>query len=565
MANFVSPLSIRTLLQDVNTSPSNSPEGPSSMLDEAVMNRAYYMGLQSSQPTASPLPLEIDPLSLAGPLDNMASVTDNTNAATAAAAAANFNFNPMPALAFDPNMNIQPEAPPAVALPVPAAEWLLRNSSDKAIKGRASPTSPTKMASRLERKPPAKLTTRAMPRSPSTGPHTPASREAATVFSRALPHSPGVRASSPTVPSKDEIQDGRWCEPRRCSCCWASSKASGLGVPTWRKGSIAPFVDLTLCNACGIFEVRHGKSLLDCSKPVRVLTGLKYAEAHRPSLHHSSPQLATNLVATRGSSGQGCSTSVYPSSPTASANLVDMSRGEPGQGRNPSVESSLPQGLPLGGILKGSAEGLGKAASLPLSPAAAPQLTRQHAPATLGTATQRDRNVSFGESSTANSQQLTTDQSSSFGAPLAKDTRSDSQPLSTDCVRSLSSPNLKDSSASAGAAVTKASKKRAAEVSSAEPNAKQLIVSEGANAAARRRSSGGQGTTAAGGAFGVVGEATADVDGDGDSTMADGESSGQGRRRTVRLRKKSIATAVEDQLYHGGEDASLALSDTLTA
>lgn len=114
---------------------------------------------------------------------------------------------------------------------VPAAEWLLRNSSDKAIKGRASPTSPTKMASRLERKPPAKLTTRAMPRSPSTGPHTPASREAATVFSRALPHSPGVRASSPTVPSKDEIQDGRWCEPRRCSCCWASSKASGLGSP----------------------------------------------------------------------------------------------------------------------------------------------------------------------------------------------------------------------------------------------------------------------------------------------------------------------------------------------
>ena len=287
---------------------------------------------------------------------------------------------------------------------------------------------------------------------------------------------------------------------------------------------------------------------------------MKYAEAHRPSLHHSSPQLATNLVATRGSSGQGCSTSVYPSSPTASANLVDMSRGEPGQGRNPSVESSLPQGLPLGGILKGSAEGLGKAASLPLSPAAAPQLTRQHAPATLGTATQRDRNVSFGESSTANSQQLTTDQSSSFGAPLAKDTRSDSQPLSTDCVRSLSSPNLKDSSASAGAAVTKASKKRAAEVSSAEPNAKQLIVSEGANAAARRRSSGGQGTTAAGGAFGVVGEATADVDGDGDSTMADGESSGQGRRRTVRLRKKSIATAVEDQLYHGGEDGQAVAS-----
>ena len=66
MANSVSPLSIITLLQDVNTSPRNFPEEPSSMLDEAVMNRAYYMGLQSSQPTASPLPLEVDPLSLAG-------------------------------------------------------------------------------------------------------------------------------------------------------------------------------------------------------------------------------------------------------------------------------------------------------------------------------------------------------------------------------------------------------------------------------------------------------------------------------------------------------------------
>ncbi len=66
MADFVSPLSIRTLLQDVNTSPSSSPEEPNSMLDEAVMNRAYYMGLQSSQPTAAPLPLEVDPLSLAG-------------------------------------------------------------------------------------------------------------------------------------------------------------------------------------------------------------------------------------------------------------------------------------------------------------------------------------------------------------------------------------------------------------------------------------------------------------------------------------------------------------------
>jgi len=102
--------------------------------------------------------------------------------------------------------------------------------------------------------------------------------------------------------------------------------------------------------------------------------------------------------------------------------------------------------------------------------------------------------------------------------------------------------------------VTKVSKKRAAEVSSAEPAAKQLTVGQGGDATARRRSSGGQGTTAVGGAFGVVGEATADVDGDGDSMMADGDSNGQGRRRLVRLRKKSITMAVEEQVYHGGEE-----------
>ncbi len=63
MADFVSPLSIRALLQDVNMNPSSSFDEPNySMVDEAAMNRAYYMGLQSSQPTACPLPLEVDPL-----------------------------------------------------------------------------------------------------------------------------------------------------------------------------------------------------------------------------------------------------------------------------------------------------------------------------------------------------------------------------------------------------------------------------------------------------------------------------------------------------------------------
>ncbi len=90
----------------------------------------------------------------------------------------------------------------------------------------------------------------------------------------------------------------------------------------------------------------------------QVLAGLKYAEAQGPSLQQSSSQLGTNLVGNWGSSGQGCSTSVYPPSP----NLVDISRGDAGQSCSPSVQSSLPQGMPFGGTLQGSTEGLDKAA-----------------------------------------------------------------------------------------------------------------------------------------------------------------------------------------------------------
>jgi len=116
---------------------------------------------------------------------------------------------------------------------VPAAQGLMCNSPVNITKGRADSSSPTKKASRLEPKPPAKLTTRAVPGSPAKGPHTLAQCEAATVFSRASPHSPAVRVSSLAASSKDvdELQDGKWCEPRRCSCCWASTKASGSGSP----------------------------------------------------------------------------------------------------------------------------------------------------------------------------------------------------------------------------------------------------------------------------------------------------------------------------------------------
>ncbi len=136
---------------------------------------------------------------------------------------------------------------------VSAAEGLMRNSPVKATKGRSGPTSPTKKARMLERQNPAKVVTRAVPRSPSKGPHTPALHEAATVFSRASAHSPGVRTSGPTVSPKgmDEVQDGKWCEPRRFSCCWAIHQGVRLRYPS--TASIWSFVAsrcraMYLCN-----------------------------------------------------------------------------------------------------------------------------------------------------------------------------------------------------------------------------------------------------------------------------------------------------------------------------
>ena len=161
-----------------------------------------------------------------------------------------------------------------------------------------------------------------------------------------------------------------------------------------------------------------------------------------------------------------------------------------------------------------------------------PQQTHQQFPAALGAALQMDKNASFGESSTTVGQQLTTDSVCQY----------DNEPLSDDCARPLSDKSLQNNSGSASVALTKVSKKRAAEVSSAEP-------------AAKHGSCGGQGSTAAGGALQQMGEGTADVGGDGNSTMAGGgESNRKGRRRFSKLRKKSITMAVEHQGDHGGEE-----------
>ena len=67
MAEFVSPLSFRALLQDGTMSPYSSDEDANDdMIDEAAMNREHYVGLQSTQPAAWPMPEGGDPLPLAG-------------------------------------------------------------------------------------------------------------------------------------------------------------------------------------------------------------------------------------------------------------------------------------------------------------------------------------------------------------------------------------------------------------------------------------------------------------------------------------------------------------------
>ncbi len=67
MAQFVSPLSFTALLQDVIMNPiSARAEANACKIDDATMSPAYYMGLQSTQPAASPAPEGNGPLPLPG-------------------------------------------------------------------------------------------------------------------------------------------------------------------------------------------------------------------------------------------------------------------------------------------------------------------------------------------------------------------------------------------------------------------------------------------------------------------------------------------------------------------
>ncbi|KAL0049059.1 hypothetical protein WJX82_005202 [Trebouxia sp. C0006] len=593
-----------TAHKDVNTSPSSTPAEPNnSMLDEAVMDRTYYMGLQSTQPAALPVPLEDNPLHVAGPSDNLEGVTDIMDAANAAAAAAaaNFNMNPAPALGFHPQANALPAAPPAMAVPVrfrPAnrtrkqkvlsarqkdllhEEW--RAEKDKleqleeeekkrqkrqqalaaaraaakvtaeARKAKAQAQQQKAAATRQQRAAMAAAAAAAAARNgeaaasgAAAGRVTAAASSAAAggeaagasgmglgamgasargnggaappltqptgraLTRRRVPNrkflhevsaAEGLMRNSPVKATKGRSAHQRaltrlhymrlplssaghlltalesgpaaplspprvWMRFRMANgvspggshAVGPSTKASGSGAPTWRKGSIAPFVDMVLCNACGIFEARHGKSLLECTEPVRVnrskaeynaLYGDKAASGGDSDNNGSGHASGGGTVSSRDSGSDSDRSGGGGVGPENGSSGGDSRTGD---GRDEVTASQV-----LAGLRNAEAPG----------------------PSVQRSSSQRERNASFGESTTTVGQQLTTD-------PLRQ---SDSGPLSSDCARALSHHSLQDNSGSASVALTRMSKKRAAEVSCAEPDAK-------------RGSSGGQGSSAAGGAI----------------------------------------------------------------
>ena len=93
--------------------------------------------------------------------------------------------------------------------------------------GRVNTGAPASLADKLEPDTPSQAATRAVSGNPVEDPVRAASGSPARGVSRAPPSSPG----SPSVDER-EIQDGQWCNPKRCSCCWATGKAKGTGDPS---------------------------------------------------------------------------------------------------------------------------------------------------------------------------------------------------------------------------------------------------------------------------------------------------------------------------------------------
>ena len=93
--------------------------------------------------------------------------------------------------------------------------------------GSVNTGAPALLADKLEPDTPSQAATRAVSGSPVEDPVRAASGSPA----RGVPRAPPSSSGSPSV-DESEIQDGRWCNPKRCSCCWASGKAKGTGDPS---------------------------------------------------------------------------------------------------------------------------------------------------------------------------------------------------------------------------------------------------------------------------------------------------------------------------------------------
>ena len=99
----------------------------------------------------------------------------------------------------------EPEAAPALSK---AGAGPGLNNPLKTLRARAAPRRPAHTAVKMEPDTPFKITTRAVPRSPCSGANSPADSQE----------------------SDGNIQDGRHCEPRRCSCCWTTTKRNSTGT-----------------------------------------------------------------------------------------------------------------------------------------------------------------------------------------------------------------------------------------------------------------------------------------------------------------------------------------------
>ncbi|KAL3143720.1 hypothetical protein ABBQ32_003556 [Trebouxia sp. C0010 RCD-2024] len=92
------------------------------------------------------------------------------------------------------------------------------------------------------------------PKAASQGPtHTSSGSNSSRQQGPAVPSTPPKKATRPQPSSSSSQTSSLEAETTTfCRCCYITS------TPTWRKGHLPPIVGMTICNACGTWEFRHG-------------------------------------------------------------------------------------------------------------------------------------------------------------------------------------------------------------------------------------------------------------------------------------------------------------------